>query len=213
MEAYQSVNTFNTVEISTKVRLKPWQMTYDWKSFLKKNLEKRVVGKCTNDGMITEIKQITDYNSNIIVREDFSGDTEFNITYIAIVCVPLVNTVAVLKVKSIIFDSVDFLTHCSNGFITCVLRASKNTGTITVEQGKLFVNGNETPLKPDMYIKVYITEKRVIAGDETIGVMGKMVDIATKDEVRMYYKSTPEVDEEEAKETDVVYNDDDYGDI
>lgn len=64
-----------------------------------------------------------------------------------------------------------------------------------------------------MYIKVYITEKRVIAGDDTIGVMGKMVDIATKEEVQMYYKSTPEVEEVEVAETDVVYNDDDYGDI
>lgn len=220
METYSIENTFKTINLSTKVRLQPHQMTYDFESHLKKNLEKRVVGYCINDGMITEVKKIINMEQNLIVRDDYSGATEFDLTYICEVCIPLVGTVAVLKITNIIFDSNDFLIYCSNGYITCVLRSSKHVGTIKIEQGKLFIHNNSEPLKAGNYIKVLINSKRVIAGDTSIGVYGSLIDIASLDEVKQYYKSTPEIEEDdEIDHSNVVYNDDhdedvdDYADI
>ena len=214
MDAHQIGNTFNTVKLTSKVRLQPHQMTYDYKEHLKYNLEYKVVGRCNNDGMITSVIKLLEYSENMIVREDFTACSEFDITYLAKICVPVVNTISVLNVESIIYDFNDFLVRASNGYVTCVLAVGDNNRSTKVINGEVFVNDHVDPLKVGDYIKVFIKNKRIEAGDTSVGIIGDLLDIASKEEINLYYQGN--LLHDELKQTDTVahFNDDeDYADV
>jgi DNA-directed RNA polymerase subunit E'/Rpb7 len=214
MDAHQIGNTFNVVELTSKVRLKPHQMSYEYEEHIKHNLEHKVVGRCNNDGMITSVIKLTDCSENMVVREDFSACSEFDVTYIAKICVPVIDTVSVLNVESIIYDFNDFLVRASNGYVTCVLAVGDNNRTTKVVNGEVFVNDRTEPLKAGDYIKVFIKNRRIEAGDKSVGIIGNLLDVATKDEINLYYQGNLAQDEVERVDTIVHFNeDDDYADV
>jgi DNA-directed RNA polymerase subunit E'/Rpb7 len=214
MDAHHIGNTFKTVELTSKVRLKPHQMSYDYVEHLKHNLEHKVVGRCNNDGMITEVIKLLQHSENMIIREDFTACSEFDVTYLANICVPVVNTVSVLKVDSIIYDFNDFLIRASNGYVTCVLAVGDNTRSARVVNGEVFINERTEALKSGDFIKVFIENRRIEAGDNSIGTIGNLLDIATKEEINLYYQNNLTIEEEERPDTIVHFNeDDDYADV
>jgi len=214
MNAYQIGNTFNTIELSTKVKLHPRQMTYDYKEHLRHNLEQKVVGRCNNDGMITNVIKLLEHKSNLVVREDFSGASEFDVTYLSLVCVPIINTVSVLIIESIFYDYNDFLIRASNGFVTCVLAVLSNSGTLRVDNGEIFIKGRDKALKNGDFVKVFIINKRIEAGDTSMGIIGNLIDIATTEEISLYYQGSMKPKISEHIETNVQFNeDDDYSNV
>lgn len=213
MDTHHIGNTFKTVELTSKVRLKPRQMNYEYGEHLLYNLKRKVLGRCNNDGMITNVIKLLKYSDNLIIREDFSGDAEFDITYLATLCVPIINTVSVLVIESIIYDFNDHLIRASNGYVTCVLAIGDNR-TAHVENGEVFIKDHTEALKSGDYIKVFIKNKRVEAGDKSIGIIGNLIDIASPEEIKLYYHGDIKQEHEERNDTIVHFNEDeDYNDV
>ena len=170
--------------MSSIVKLHPHQMNGDYYIHLKRNLEKKVIGKCNNDGMFTEIIKLTKYDENIINPENFSGDAEFKVKFIATLCVPIEGTATILKIDKVLYEYNDFLIYASNGYITCVMPLSANKNKIHMDKGQIILTESGKALTRGDYIKVSIINKRVEANDKKIGIIGNLLDVASEEEIR-----------------------------
>ena len=210
MEIYKLDNPFKQIESVAIVKLHPHQMNCDYYIHLKRSLEKRIIGKCNNEGMFTAVIKLTDYSENEINPENFSGDAEYKVRFIATICVPIERTAVILRVENILSLYEDFLIRAFNGYVTCALQLSENKGIIYMNKGQIMFTGSNKPLMKGDYIKVSIISKRVEANDKRIGITGQLLDLATEEEVKLYYRSKYEVYEENEKEVteNVIFNDD-----
>jgi len=209
MEIYKLDNPFKQIESVAIVKLRPHQMNCDYYIHLKRSLEKRIVGRCNNEGMFTAVLKLTEYGENEINPENFSGDAEYKIRFIGTICVPIEGTAVIVRVENILSLYEDFLIRANNGYITCALQLSENKGIITMNKGQIIFTETNKPLLKGDYIKVSITSKRVEANDKRIGITGQLLDLATEEEVKTYYRSKYEIYEEELKEdTNAVFDED-----
>jgi len=186
-------NPFITSEFSTIVKLYPNQMNSDLYANLKSNLKSKIINKCNNDGVFVKIVQITKYDENIINIEDFTGNAEYRVSFIGTLFVPLVNTLIILKVENIIDNINDYLIKAGNGIVTCVISVNSAMQFMRVEKKRIYLIKYNRYLEENEYIKVLIKNKRIDPGDREIGLIGSIIDIATKDEVdKSYYTLTHE---------------------
>lgn len=210
MEVYKLINPFKQVSnISSVVKLYPHQMNGDYYIHLKRNLEKKIVGKCNNDGMFTSVLKLTEYNENIINPENFTGDAEYFVKFTAMICVPIEGTSTVLKVDKILSQYDDFLISASNGYIKCALPVSSNKSTIHVDKGQIIFTSESKPLIKGEFIKVTISNKRVEANSNNIGIIGNVIGLANEDEIKLYYNDKYDLPEEETDlVSDIIHEDD-----
>jgi len=189
------VNPFIIKKLSTRVELYPHQMDSELYLNLKKNLRNSLEGKCNKYGFVHKIIRIEDYTDNIINPENFSGNAVYNIHYIANICIPLVKTVIVTCVDN--FNK--RLLLGKNGPIDAIIKITDmNSNVFTIKpDGTIWINSQSKALERGNYIKVIIDCKKFSPGDDKIGVMGKVVDIASDEEVEKFFTSTIREDEQE----------------
>jgi DNA-directed RNA polymerase subunit E'/Rpb7 len=185
------VNPFVIKKLATRVELYPHQMDSELYLNLKKNLKISLEGKCNKFGFIHKIIRIEDYTDNIINPENFSGNAVYNIHYIANICIPLVKTVIVTCVDN--FNK--RLLLGKNGPIDAIIKITDmNPNVFTIKpDGTIWINSQSRALERGNYIKIIIDGKKFSPGDDKIGVMGKVLDIATEEEVEEFF--TPSIKE------------------
>lgn len=210
MELFKLVNPFKQIDSVSIVKLYPPQMNSDYYVNLKRNLEKKIIGRCNNDGMFTEVLKLVEYTENQINPESFSGDAEYKVRYTATICVPIEGTATILKVEKILSQYDDFLISATNGYIMCALPLSANKGIVHMDKGQIIFTDRNKPLVKGDYIKVSIVNKRIEANDRRIGIIGNLIDIATPEEVKLFYSSKQETIDKEFKEDidENIFNDD-----
>jgi DNA-directed RNA polymerase subunit E'/Rpb7 len=182
------VNPFVIKKLATRVELYPHQMDSELYLNLKKNLKNSLEGKCNKFGFIHKIIRIEDYSDNIINPENFSGNAVYNIHYIANICIPLVRTVIVTCVDN--FNK--RLLLGKNGPIDAIIKITDmNPDVFTIKpDGTIWINSLSKALERGNYVKVIIDGKKFSPGDDKIGVMGKVIDIATEEEVNEYFTAS-----------------------
>ena len=191
----------NTV-LSTRVSLLPQQMNNDIYYNLKYNTEKKVQGKCNEDGYVIKVLKIEDYNDGDIEGENFTGSAVYKIRYLASLCVPVENTQIITKIENI-NNAILLTTH---GPISCVITPERvNTQLFTNEMGKYYYKNKEKiELVKGTLVKVSILSKQLYKGDLMIS-LGFLDEIATQGEIDNYYK--PELfnpDQEEVQTNELV---------
>jgi len=207
------VNPFIIKKLSTRVELYPHQMDSEIYLNLKKNLKNSLEGKCNKYGFIHKIIRIEDYSYNIINPENFSGNAVYDIHFIANICVPLVKTIIVTCVDN--FNK--RLLLGKNGPIDAIIKITDMDPNIfsIKPDGTIWINSQSKPLERGNYIKVIIDGKKFSPGDDKIGVMGKVLDIATDEEVDKFFTSSLREDGQETSNrqptqyaTQVEFNED-----
>jgi DNA-directed RNA polymerase subunit E'/Rpb7 len=208
MSNEQLVDPFITRDFSTIVELLPSQMDSNYYLHLKKNVENKVVGKCNNIGLFTKVIKLVDYESNNINIENFSANAEYDVTFTATICIPLVNTLTILRVERIIFEFNDYLINADNGSITCVMPTKTNGHFLSIKSNQIYINSLDKYLEIGDYIKVLIKTKKIDPGDKKIAIIGKMVDIATEEEIEKFYYNKVSIDQVTDVYENIQYNDD-----
>ena len=210
MEIYKLYNPFKQIDLVSVVKLHPHQMNGDYYVHLKRNLEAKVIGKCNNDGMITEVLKLTSYDENEINPESFEGDADYRISYIATICVPIEGKAIILKVDKILLQYADFIIVGTNGYFRCVMPLSGNKKTLHMDKGQIIFTSLNKPIVKGDYIKVSIIHKRIEANDKTIGIKGSLLALATEDEVKHFYNSKDEDIVEEITEgsEEIIFSED-----
>jgi DNA-directed RNA polymerase subunit E'/Rpb7 len=179
------INPFIIKQLATRVELYPHQMDSELYLNLKMNLKKSLEGKCNKYGFVYKIIRIENYEDNIINPENFSGNAVYNIHYIANICVPLVGSTIITCVEE--FNK--RLLLGKNGPINAIIKITDlNDDVFTVKpDGSIWIENISRLLQRGDYIKVFITGRRFSPGDDKIGVMGNVIDIASEEEVEEFF--------------------------
>ena len=187
--------------LSTKVSLLPLHMNNDLYYTLKYTLEKKVQGKCNENGYIIKVLKIEDYSDGEIEAENFTGSAVYKIRYLASLCVPVEKTQIIMKIENIN----NAILLASHGPISCVITPDKiNTQLFINEIGKYYKKDGKVELVKNNLIKVTILSKKLYKNDIMIS-LGFLDDMALQNEIDNFYK--PELfnpDQEEIETTDLV---------
>jgi len=208
MSQDQIINPYQNKEFGTIVKLQPNQLDGTYYLHLKKNIEKKVIGKCNNIGLFTKVIRLTEYDDNIINTEDFSACAEYKVKYIATICMPVLHSLVILKIERIIFQFNDFLINAENGAITCILATKHNLHLLSIKDGKLYIESQDKYLVEGDYIKIKIKTKNIEPHDRKIKIIGTIIDVATEDEVSEFYSNNVVIDESEPILDNVQFNED-----
>jgi DNA-directed RNA polymerase subunit E'/Rpb7 len=181
------INPFVIKKLTTRIELYPHQMNAELYLNLKKNLKNTLEGKCNKFGFVSKIIRIEDYSDNIINPENFSGNAVYNIVYIANICIPLIKTIIIVKVEN--FNK--HLILGKNGPINAIIKVSDMNTNIfsTKPNGSIWIESLNKALEKSDYLKVMIDGKKFSPGDDKIGVIGTVLDIANDTEIKDFYNS------------------------
>jgi DNA-directed RNA polymerase subunit E'/Rpb7 len=205
---------FVTREFATVVKLYPYQMGNNFYAELKKNVVKKVVNKCNNYGIFTKVIKLTEYEENIINSENFDGNAEYNVKFIATMCIPLINTTIILKYDD--FTNLDGVIRlsASNNAIHAILKLVDNSHYFKYTNDKIFIVPYNRFIEKGEYIKATIKAMQITPGDSQISSICKMVGMASPEEVdKWFYKASNVMYEEDIDKEDIaLFNDDEIGD-
>src|SRR5438552_434965 len=97
-----SLSPFLNTIISTNTIAHPYQMDNRIFINLKKNLEKKIVGKCfSNYGYIVKIIEILNYKDGIIEAENTESSAIFDLEFSCRICAPLKNTQIICEIDRV----------------------------------------------------------------------------------------------------------------
>lgn len=202
------INPFIIKELETRISLYPDQMDNNLYLNLKKNLKKKLQGKCNQFGFINNIIRISNFSNGFIDPEISSGNAIFNIKFIANICIPIIKTYIIVKIDN--FNKILILGI--NGPIYAMIKISDiNTTIFNYTNGNIFINTLSRNIQIGDYIKILIIAKKFNNGDDKIGILGFMENIATNEEIKKFYSSNINLEEIEQviEETSMVeFNED-----
>ena len=160
-------------------------MNSDIKNNLKINLKNKVEKKCNKNGYVDEVYRIMEYNDGIMIPENLSGCAVYYVQYHCKLCVPIENTIVIAQIQVIS----PVLILAKNGPIFIFIpRDNVDTNTFDVTNDYLHLKSKEK-IKANQYIKVQIINKKINKGDTQINTIGKLLDLASNEEVKKYFGS------------------------
>ena len=181
---YHSINQF------TRIQIQPHMMNSDIENNMDIVLQKKVEGKSNRYGFIDKVYQIDKYEETIMLPENLSGAATYNVTYHCRICIPLENTIILGMIKAINQD----LIIVSNGPIIMFIPKTNIDSNIWNISNEFTHKHTSVMLKSNDYVKVLIEKTKINQGDVQIKCIGRLMDLATEEEVSKYYGSTPTVD-------------------
>ncbi len=174
-----------------KIQLKPYQLNSDIEQNMEINLRNKVEKKCNKYGYIDKIYQITNYEDGEMKRENLSGFIDYKVTYECKLCIPIENTLIVAKILSINQE----LIMASNGPIIIFI-PKNNVDTNIWKYDSNFINKKtDKPIVLNDLVKILIMKTKINQNDTQIKVIGKILDLPTKEEISKYYDNNDEDDD------------------
>ena len=201
-------NPFVITENKIIVELLPSQMNSNLYSHLKRNIELRVLGKCNNIGLFIKVEKLLKYDENEINIENFTANAEYSVVYLATLCVPLPDTEVILRVEKTICEHGNYLFNSGNSALSCVMSVKNNTHFLSMKNSKIHISKYDKYLDVGDYVKVLIKNKRSDPRDKKIGIAGKIIDIATEEEIKNHYYKDEIIEEHVNEPESIVFNDD-----
>lgn len=190
---------YKNVDQTTSVLLEPYQMSSDISINLKNNLKKKIEKKCNKYGYIDQVYKIIKKSEGIMKPENLSGNVIYNLVYQCKLCMPIENTIIIGQVYVINQE----LIFAKNGPIMIFLPKQHIDSTYwNILDDCIYKNNRQqvidekiTPelenkqiiLKIHDHVCVQIINKRVNENDNQIKVIGKLLDLATKEEVNTFF--------------------------
>ena len=150
------------------------------KIILKKNVEK----KCNKNGYIDEVYRILEYSDGMMPVENLNGGAIYNIMYHCKICIPIENTIIIGQVKVI---NQELVVAVNGPIMFFIPKENIDTNIWDISEGYIHKSTKGKKLLSGDYVKIQILDKRINQNDSQIKAMGKLLDIASIEEVNTYF--------------------------
>ena len=178
------VSPYRNIKQYTRILVEPYHMNSDIKTNMKIILKKKIEKKCNKNGYVDEVYKILEYSDGFMPAENLSGSAIYNIAYHCKICVPVENTIIVGLVKVVNQE----LVIAINGPIMLIIpKVNIDTNIWDVSDNYSYKKNKNIKLKSGDYVKILIVDKRINQNDSQIKTIGKLLDIATPEEVDNYF--------------------------
>ena len=179
------VSPYRNLNQTTRISIEPYHMNSDIILNLKLKIKEKIEKKCNVNGYIVEVYRILEYSDGIMPPENLNGCAIYNITYHCKICIPIENTLIIGQVKVINQE----LIIANNGPIWIFIpKENIDSNYWEIIDGYKNKNNNNKLVTED-YVKIQITHKRNNKNDNQINTIGKLVDYATEDEIKNFFGS------------------------
>ena len=177
------VNPYSKIIQYTRISIESYHMNSDIRNNMKTVLKKKVEKKCNKNGYIDEVYRITEFSDGMLYAENFNGSAIYDIAYHCKICNPIENKIILGQIKVI---NQELIIAINGPIIFFIPKEYIDINLWNIYNG--FVN-NETKYKLVAcdYIKILVLKKRINLNDTQIKLMGKLIDIATEEEVTKYF--------------------------
>lgn len=194
------MNPYISTYLNTVVRIHPSLMDNNIRKHIKASIEKDYTNKCFLDyGYITRIHEIyPDYDAEV-VPEDPMACALFKVKFLCTICRPVLNSTIIAKIFAVTGPTIyltngplDILVYTIKNMNTKLFVFNQRLNTWTVRKDLDNENTNtETEthkkfivLKPNMYVKIKILNKKIIDKTDRILCSAFLDSIATEDEIK-----------------------------
>lgn len=182
---------YSITELPTYVILRPDQMNNNIYNNLKLKLVEDRVGKCyENYGYISNIYKITKRSDGIIVSEDPTCSSKFIVNFECKLYKPINNKQIICIIDRINKN----LMSCNNGPLRIIITNDK------IDNSNFYLDNNRNIrykktseiLVSKMYVRINIDSHKFIDGNNSILIMGSLIDMATEKQIDKYFEENEE---------------------
>ncbi len=184
------ISPYKNIAQYTRILLEPYQMNSDIRNNLYLNLKKKVEKKCNKNGYIDEVYSILHYDDGILLPENLTSDALYSIKYHCKICIPIENSIIISQVKVINQELVVTI----NGPIMIFIPKENITSTYwnTVDNFS-YKSNPKIKLNIGDFVLVQIVNKRINTGDIQIKTIGKLLDLATPEQINKLFITNNEI--------------------
>jgi DNA-directed RNA polymerase subunit E'/Rpb7 len=211
------MNPYISTYLNTVVRIHPSFMDNNIRKHIKSSIEKDYTNKCFLDyGYITKIHEIyPDYDAEV-VPEDPMACALFKVKFLCTICRPILNSIIIAKIFTVTGPTIyltngplDILIYTTKNINTKLFVFNQRLNTWTVRK-ELDTNNtiSETEthkkfivLKPNMYVKIKILNKKIIDKTDRILCSAYLDSIASEDDIKESMKSNSMVNRFESMQS------------
>jgi DNA-directed RNA polymerase subunit E'/Rpb7 len=193
------MNPYISTYLNTVVRIHPSLMDNNIRKHIKASIEKDYTNKCFLDyGFVTKIHEIyPDYDADV-VPEDPMACALFKVKFLCTICRPILNSTIIAKIFAVtgptiylINGPLDILIYTTKNMNTKLFVFNQRLNTWTVRKESENDTNTETDthkkfivLKPNMYVKIKILNKKIIDKTDRILCSAYLDSIATEDDIK-----------------------------
>jgi len=197
------MNPYISTYLNTVVRIHPSLMDNNIRKHIKASIEKDYTNKCFLDyGFITKIHEIyPDYDAEV-VPEDPMACALFKVKFLSTICRPILNSTIIAKIFAVTGPTIyltngplDILIYTTKNMNTKLFVFNQRLNTWTVRKESENDTDNDTDthkkfivLKPNMYVKIKILNKKIIDKTDRILCSAYLDSIATEDDIKESFK-------------------------
>jgi DNA-directed RNA polymerase subunit E'/Rpb7 len=179
------VSPYRKIKQYTRISVDSYHMNSDIKNNMKIILKKKVEKKCNKNGYVDEVYRILEYSDGIMPSENLNGAAIYNITYHCKLCIPVENTIIIGQVRVI---NQELVVAINGPIMIFIPKDNVDTNIWEIPDGYLNKKTNTKLISSD-YIKIQIIDKRINQYDSQIKAIGRLLDLASPEEIEKYYGS------------------------
>jgi len=179
------VSPYRNIKQYTRILIEPFHMNSDIRNNMKNVLKRKVEKKCNKNGFVDEVYRILEYSDGLMPPENLSGGAIYNITYHCKLCIPVENTIIIGQVRVI---NQELVVAINGPIMFFIPKENIDTNIWDIPEGyynkllkKKLVSGD--------YVKIQIIDKRINQNDSQIKAIGKLLSVATSEEIEKYFGS------------------------
>lgn len=177
------INLYLNTQLDEKVVLSPNQLNNNLNENIFNNLKKKVEGKTGEHGIIVKVNKLINYDYGMIEKANFSGSVIYKVNYDCLLCSPIKNLEIICQINNFVKG----LIVTSNGPIIAVVQTNNiNSQIFSVNNNDFIITKSNIPLKKKDFIKISIISYKVNLGEPNITCLGKLLDIASSNEIKIY---------------------------
>jgi hypothetical protein len=186
MENIEITSPYKNVEQYTRIKIEPYQMNSDIRNHLKYNLKKKIENKCNKNGFIIELYRITNYSDGIMHPENLSGNVIYNVSYHCKICIPIENTIIIGQIKII---NPELIIAVNGPIMIFISKDYVDTNYWNPIENYIHTKKENVKLNIENYVCIEILNKRINKNDTQIKTIGRLLDLATEEQVNLYFGS------------------------
>jgi DNA-directed RNA polymerase subunit E'/Rpb7 len=180
------VSPYRNVEQYTRILLEPYQMNSDIRNSLKLNLKKKVEKRCNKNGYVDEVYKILSLKDGVMPPENLSGSSIYDIKYHCRLCLPIENSIIISQVKMV---NQELIVTNNGPIITFIGRENVDTNIWDITENYQHKEQKNVKLNVGDFVLIQILQKRISKGDTQIKTIGKLLDLASEQQVKNYFDS------------------------
>ena len=198
------VGPYRNIKQFTRILVEPYHMNSDIENHMKMILKKKDEKKCNKNGYIDEVYRIIEYSHGFMPAENLTGGAIYNISYHCKICVPVENTIIIGLVKVI---NQELVVSINGPIMIFIPKSNVDSNIWDITEGYIYKKEKGRRLVSGDYVKILIENKRINQNDSQIKTIGKLLELATPEEIDTYFgNKLLDNKVEEIKDNEAVVN-------